>query len=174
MDDRVQLLAEGRFVRLVRRGNWEWAERTNTREAVVIVAVTGDRRLVLVEQYRVPLDVGVIELPAGLSGDEPGTQHEGLLEAARRELLEETGYESSRWSELVEGPSSAGLTTETYTMFLAQNATKTGPGGGDHSEDIEVYAVPLDQVETWLDAKRRHGVAVDPRIYAGVYFAAKL
>jgi ADP-ribose pyrophosphatase len=168
-----RVLAEGKYVRLVARGRWEWAERTNTSGAVVIVAVTSDRQLVLIEEYRRPLDARVVELPAGLVGDEPGTGEEDLVEAAKRELLEEAGCVSQCWEHLIEGPSSPGMTNERYTMYLAKDVKKVSAGGGDESEDIRVCLVPLDQVETWLQEQRRQGLLVDPKVYTGLYFAAK-
>jgi ADP-ribose pyrophosphatase len=168
-----RVLAEGKYVRLVARGRWEWAERTNTSGAVVIVAVTPDRQLVLIEEYRRPLDARVVEFPAGLVGDEPGTGEEDLIEAAKRELFEETGCVSDRWRHLIDGPSSPGLTSERYTMYLALDAKKIGDGGGDDSEDIHVCLVSLDQVEQWLDKRRRDGLLVDPKVYAGLFFAQK-
>ncbi|MGD0656055.1 MAG: NUDIX hydrolase [Thermoguttaceae bacterium] len=168
-----RILAEGKYVRLVARGRWEWAERTNTSGAVVILALTSDRRMVMIEEYRRPLDARVVELPAGLVGDKPGTGEEDLIEAAKRELLEEAGCVSDRWRHLTEGPSSPGLTNERYTMYLALDARKVSDGGGDESEDIHVRLVPLDQVEQWLDEQRRGGLLVDPKVYAALYFAAK-
>jgi ADP-ribose pyrophosphatase len=169
-----RVLAEGKYVRLVVRGRWEWAERTNTSHAVVIVAVTSDRQMVLIEEYRHPLGVRVVEMPAGLVGDEPGTGEEELIEAAKRELLEEAGCVSDNWHHLIDGPSSPGLTNETYTMFMAGDAKKINDGGGDDSEDIHVCLVPLDSVETWLDDRRRQGLLVDPKVYSGLFFAMKL
>jgi ADP-ribose pyrophosphatase len=168
-----RVLAEGKYVRLVARGRWEWAERTNTSGAVVIVAITSDRQMVLIEEYRRPLGARVVELPAGLVGDEPGAGDEDLIEAAKRELLEEAGCVSDHWHYLIEGPSSPGLTNERYTMYLALDAKKVSDGGGDESEDIHVCLVPLNQVETWLQEQRRGGLLVDPKVYTGLYFAAK-
>lgn len=58
-------------------------------------------------------------------------------------------------------------------MYLALDAKQIKAGGGDPTEDIHVHLVPLDEVETWLDAKRRQGLLVDPKIYAGLYFVMK-
>ena len=175
MDNETErrVLAEGKYVRLVARGRWEWVERTNTSMAVVIAAVVSDRQLVLIEEYRRPLDARVVELPAGLVGDEPGMGQENVIEAAKRELLEEAGCVSERWQHLIEGPSSPGLTNERYTMYLALDAKKVNDGGGDESEDIHVRLVPLDQVETWLDERRRQGLLVDPKVYTALYFTLK-
>ncbi|MBN2577462.1 MAG: NUDIX hydrolase [Pirellulales bacterium] len=166
-----RVLAEGKYVRLVAAGRWEWAERVNTSGAVVIVPVTADRRLVLIEQYRVPLGAPVIELPAGLVGDGPDFVGERLIDAARRELLEETGYDSDRWQYLVEGPSTPGLASEHYTMFLAAEARQSGEGGGDEFEDILVHSRPLEGIETWLNARRREGKPVDPKVHLGIFYA---
>ncbi len=169
----LRVIGEGKFVRLVARGRWEWVERTNTSGAVVIVAVTSDGRMVLIEEFRHPLNSRVVELPAGLVGDEPGTREENIIEAAQRELLEEAGCAAEDWRHLIEGPASPGLTSEQYTMYLALDAKQIKAGGGDPTEDIHVHLVPLDEVETWLDAKRRQGLLVDPKIYAGLYFVMK-
>lgn len=168
-----RMLAEGKFLRLIAGSGWEWVERVNARGAAAIAAVTEDGRLVLVEQYRVPLAARVVDLPAGLVGDEPGAAQEAMIDAARRELFEETGYEAPRLEFATEGPASAGLTTEVYTLFLARDARRAGPGGGDAGEDIQVHVVPLEGIEDWLEDKRRSGVIVDPKIYVGLYFAAR-
>ena len=91
-----RLLAEGKYLRLVAQSGWEWVERVNASGAAVIAAVTGDERLVLVEQYRIPMQCRVLDLPAGLVGDDPAAAGEAMIDAARRELFEETGYEGTR------------------------------------------------------------------------------
>src|SRR4051794_7804257 len=87
-------LHTGKFLALVKEGQWEYAERTNATGAAIIVAVTDEQKLLLVEQYRIPVHVRTIELPAGIIGDDPGNGDEAHAEAARRELAEETGYEA--------------------------------------------------------------------------------
>jgi ADP-ribose pyrophosphatase len=167
-----RVLAEGRFLRMLSCSGWEWVERTNTSAAVVIAAITAERELALIEQHRIPLDRRVIELPAGLVGDSAESREEGLIEAARRELLEETGYEAETIDYLFDGPSSSGLSNEVFTLMLARDARKVGPGGGDASEDIRVHLVPLDQIDAWLASKRREGFMISPKIYSALYFAA--
>jgi ADP-ribose pyrophosphatase len=169
----LETLAAGRFLRLLRRGHWEYADRVNTTGAVMVVAVTEDRRIILTEQYRVPLSSVAIELPAGLVGDEPDVQHEDLTAAARRELLEETGYEASRLEVLTTGPSSAGMCTEIVTLCLATGLRKSGAGGGIGHERISVHEVPLAEAPQWLAARAATGALVDPKVYAGLYFAER-
>lgn len=165
-----EVLASGKFLRLVRRDGWEWAERTNTSGVVVIAALTPAGEVLLVEQDRMPVGARVLEMPAGLAGDVAGAEDEALAEAARRELVEETGWDAEHLEEVTGGPVSAGMTSETLTFFRATGLRRVGNGGGDPSEDIVVHAVPLAGVEAWIRARQSEGVLVDPKVYAGLYF----
>src|SRR3954469_4815650 len=100
---------KGKFLRVMKIGRWEYAERVNAIAGVVIVAVTNDGNLLLTEQERLPVGKRVIELPAGLAGDLKGKETEELALAARRELLEETGYEAGGLTWLTSGPPSPGF-----------------------------------------------------------------
>jgi len=163
-------LHKGRFLAMFERGGWEYVDRVGASGVVVILAVTDANELVLVEQHRVPVGASVIELPAGLAGDLPDARDEDFREAARRELLEETGYEAENIEFLCEGPPSAGLTSEIQTLLRATGIRKTGPGGGDESEDITVHTIALDQLDDWLSGAMQRGCLIDPKIYAGLYF----
>ena len=137
-----------------------------------MVALTDDRQLVLVEQYRRPLEQNVIELPAGLVGDLDDQKDESLEQAARRELIEETGYQAKDMTILTEGPPSPGLTNEKITLYLATGLKKIGPGGGDKTEIITVQHVPIDRAGQWLNEQcQKRKILVDPKVYAGIYFA---
>jgi ADP-ribose pyrophosphatase len=163
-------LHEGKHLRFVRRGHWEYAERRGISGAVVIVAVTREGRLLLTEQFRPPVNRVVIELPAGLAGDIPGEEAEAFATAARRELLEETGYAAARMKRLAGGPASAGVSNEIVTFFLATGLREVGAGGGDAHEDIIVHKVPLTRVTRWLRQKEKDGALIDVKIFAGLYF----
>jgi len=165
-----RVLHEGRFLRFMDRGGWEYFERKGISGIVIVVALTQRGELVLVEQYRPPLDARVLDMPAGLAGDRPGEEDEDLAEAARRELLEEAGYAAGPLELLTEGPASSGSSAEILTLLLARDCRRVGPGGGDASEDIQVHVVPLEGIETWLEDRRRAGVLLDPKVYAGLYF----
>lgn len=171
-----ETLKEGRYLRLVVEDGWEWAERVNATGIVVIVAVApsgdGAGNLLLVEQHRRPVGAQVIELPAGLAGDH-GDESEAMATAASRELEEETGYRAQTMEPLFEGPVSAGMTTEYLHWFLARGLERIGPGGGDASEDIVVHEVPLEEVESFLEARQATGTLVDPKVFAGLYAARR-
>lgn len=172
-EDEIEVVAEGRFVRLARRGTWEYAERFGIGGIVAIAALTPEGRIVLVEQYRIPVGARVVELPAGLAGDTPEHAGEPLETAARRELLEETGWAAGSLERLGEGPPSAGLTSERIAFFRARDLRREGAGGGDSSEDIEVHEVSLEGIDAWLAERERQGRLVDPKVYTGLYFVMR-
>jgi ADP-ribose pyrophosphatase len=162
------LLHKGNYIALVKEGHWEYAQRVHVTGAVVILAVTDDRKIILVEQYRIPVQARTIELPAGIIGD--GDSNEDTENAARRELLEETGYAAEKIAILTTGPSSAGLTSELVTLVQATGLRGVQAGGGVEHENITVHEVGLTELDGWLAAKAKAGLLIDPKIYAGLYF----
>ena len=162
----------GRYLNLLERDGWEFASRSNAELVVKLVAVTKEAELVLVEQFRKPVNASVIELPAGLVGDH-GNRGESLFDAAQRELEEETGYAAGNLELLMTGPSSAGLSDEIISFVLATDLRRVGPGGGDDSEDIRVLPVPLTEVDAWLATQIAVGRILDARIFAALYWLQK-
>jgi ADP-ribose pyrophosphatase len=169
MSDPVQIIAEGRFLRFAKRQNWEYVERVNVRDVAVLVPITSEDEIVLVEQFRIPVQARMIELPAGLVGDEEEFREEDLLDAANRELEEETGYRAERLTLLTRAPSSGGMTSELVSFLHATGLRKVGSGGGVDGEDITVHVVPLREARRWLRGKEADGFLLDPKIHAGLY-----
>jgi ADP-ribose pyrophosphatase len=169
-----EILAQGKYLRLVREGTWEYSERVGTTGIVAMVPVTDAKEIVLVEQYRVPTKALVIEIPAGLVGDKAGQEDESLELAARRELEEETGFRAGKMQRVLEGPSAAGSSNSVITFYVATELVRTGPGGGDEHEDITVHVVPLVGAMAWLQGQVKQGKVLDPKIFAGLYFASQL
>jgi ADP-ribose pyrophosphatase len=168
----IHTLAEGRFLRLVRERHWEWVERTNARAAVVILAITTDEQILFVEQHRIPFAAQTIELPAGLVGDEAGQEHEPTAQAARRELLEETGYQVDELTFLGECATSPGLSTETVSFYAGDGARKIAAGGGVDGEGITVHAVPRAACHAWLECRAQAGQIISALVYTALQLRA--
>ena len=137
-------------------------ERRDDRDVVVhapvaaVVAVDRDDQLTLVRQHRVPVDTTMLELPAGfIDGDE------SPLEAARRELAEETGLHGGEWAELASFFTSAGFTDERVHLFLATGLVP-GDASPEADEELEIVRIPLAQVPSLIheitDAKTLIGL----------------
>ncbi|RJT24607.1 NUDIX hydrolase [Chakrabartia godavariana] len=152
---------QGRFITTKTKGSWEYVSRARGIKAAVILAVD-DGHVLLVEQFRVPLGVPCLELPAGLIGDE--TDNEIMEEAAARELEEETGYRPGRIQLIGEFFSSPGMVSESFFFVHALDLVKTGEGGGVDGENITVHRVPLDGVADFMAAKRAAGCAMDAKL----------
>ncbi len=170
MSNDLTTLYKGKHLHLVRRGTWEFAQRPNISGIVGILAVTDDRKLILVEQFRPPVNANVIELPARLAGDLADARGEALADAASRELLEETGYAARAMTQLAEGPISAGISDEILTLFRATGLTRQSDGGGDESEKITIHLVPLDEIDEFLQSQREAERMIDLKVYSGLRF----
>jgi 8-oxo-dGTP pyrophosphatase MutT (NUDIX family) len=145
--------------------SWEAVERVNCCGIVSIVPVTAEGEVLFVRQFRPVMDGFVVEFPAGLND-----RNESLQEAARRELVEETGYDAEEFIFLAEGPVSSGLSTEVLTVFLAKNITPATDRlrqlyPPDESEDIEVLRMPFPAINERLAAFRESGDFIDLKIY---------
>lgn len=162
-------LHRGRFLELLKDGKWEYVQRVKAHGAVFVLAVTDASELVLVEQYRVPVQERTLELPAGIYGDEESADGETAEQCALRELEEETGYRGTAAKVLLTGPVAPGLTNEVMYLVRVTGLEKVHAGGGVAGEAITVHAVPLADVRGWLERKRAEGFQVEPRIYAALY-----
>lgn len=165
-----ETLYKGHFLQVQRHNHWEYVSRVNASGAVHILAVTPDDELLMVEQYRPPVDARVLELPAGIVGDDEGHAGETPEQAAARELVEETGYQAGSVERLFSGPSSPGLTAEITAVVRARDLTRVGAGGGIGNENIRVHHVPLANVRDWLAARAADGWLIDHKVYGALYF----
>lgn len=167
--DEPEILYQGDWLRMVKRGHWESCERTHGKDgmAVLVIAVTPDDHVLFVEQYRVPLGARTIEMPAGLVGDD--VDGDTLESAARRELIEETGWDAGRIDVLLVGPTSSGMSNERIAFARALDLRKVGDGGGVADEDITVHAVPRAGAPAWLMRKYAEGYELDLKLWAGLW-----
>ena len=107
-------------------------------DAAIIFPLTGEGEVVLVRQYRPPLERMELGLPAGLV--EEGEKPE---DAARRELLEETGYSGDQWEPLGSLASSPSLKDNWAYLFLARGVEESAPPAPDEHELVEVVRAPV-------------------------------
>lgn len=106
-------------------------------EAVAVIALDDNNQVWMVKQYRKPIEEVLLEIPAGLmeEGEEP-------LEAARRELAEETGLRAQKWEKVLSYYSAPGFSNEKLHIYLAQELT-SGECNLDSDEFVEVEKVKL-------------------------------
>lgn len=167
----IEILHEARYLGLYKQGHWEFAKRPHSDECVGILPITDDGHVVLVEQFRIPVQKHVIEIPAGLVGDEPEFQHESLASTAERELLEETGYCASAIIPLLSSPTSSGMTPEITHLFAATGLSREHAGGGVAGEDITVHHVQLSAITAFLQQQQNTGKLIDFKIHAALWAA---
>lgn len=167
-------LFETRWLRMERIGTWDFVRRPHSDACVGILAITPDDEVVLVEQFRIPPQRHVIEIPAGIVGDEEEHHGESLADTAARELLEETGYRAGKIRHLIASPTSAGMTPEMTHLFLATELEREHQGGGVGCENIIVHHVPRAQLPQWLAEQEAQGKLVDFKIHASLWLAANL
>lgn len=160
-DAPLQTMWEGKYIRAMKRGRWEYVSRTNSVGAAVILA-EHDGKVILVEQYRVPVGARCLELPAGLVGDEEA--HATVESTAIKELEEETGFTAERIEILGDFYSSPGMVAESFTLVRAHGVRKVGEGGGTEHEDIEVHLMARSEIPDFVASRRREGVAVDVKL----------
>lgn len=165
-NSKPDILHRGRFIELVSLNGWEYARRSNATGVVAVLPVHADGRVVLIEQVRPPAGGPVIEWPAGLVGDEG--DDELHLEAAKRELLEETGYAAETWKRVGEGLSSAGLTDEAVMFYLAKGLARVTDGGGVGGENLTTHEVQSSDLPGWIEDMKGAGRRVDVKVYAGL------
>ena len=163
-------LAAGAHLRLVVSNGWEYVQRPKISGIVVIVGTTNHGCLVLVTQWREPVGTHVVEWPAGLAGDVPGSETEALEEAARRELFEETGFQAATMEAILTGPPSPGISDEIVTFYRARGMVRAAYGGGRGAERIRTHVVPISWLPDWLDRMQAKGFLVDPKVFAGAYW----
>lgn len=166
-----ETLFETRWLSVQRIGHWDFVRRPQADCCVGILAITPGDEILLVEQFRIPVQCRVIEIPAGIVGDEPAHLGESLAETAYRELLEETGYRARTVEPLIASPTSAGLTSEFFHLFHARDLVCEHAGGGLAGEDIIVHHVPLTHVREWLGVQQAAGKAIDFKIHAALWLA---
>ena len=157
----VELMWEGKFVRALRRGKWEYASRARNIGAVVILAEhdgQGDPGRAAARRSRLPL-----HRASGRPGRRQGP--DATIEStAIKELEEETGFTADRVERLGEFYASPGMLSEGFTLVRAHGVRRIGEGGGDENEDIKVHLVARADIPNFIEQKRAEGFGVDAKL----------
>ncbi len=141
---------------------WEYVTRAGDGGAVSVLAIKPGEpaTIILVKQFRPPLDAEILEMPAGLV--DPGQTKEA---AALRELKEETGYSGRVLSAGVPIYNTPGMTDEYVTCYVVevgeQGAQETEP-----DEQIEVVELPLENLKEQLRAHEERGLRIDAKLWS--------
>jgi ADP-ribose pyrophosphatase len=130
--------------------------------SAVMMAVDEQQRVLLVKQFRLPAEAELWELPAGRI--DPG---ESALEAAKRELREETGYQAKKWTDLASFWASPGYVQEKMNIFLAEELTE-GKQEPMEDERIEIRWFAKQELHRMI----RAGQVIDGKTLVGYFMWA--
>lgn len=128
-------------------------------DSVNVVALTAGQKAILINQYRFGIGAYIAELPGGMVDD--GEDH---LQAAKRELREETGYEAPEWHYLGCVASNPVFMDSYVHHYLALNASPTGKQDLEPAEDIELLELPVAELKNML----HRGKFLHPHTVSGV------
>ncbi|HVM22644.1 MAG TPA: NUDIX hydrolase [Sphingomicrobium sp.] len=166
-DAPTEVMWEGKYIRAMKRGQWEFVSRTNDIQAVVILAEY-DGKVILIEQPRIGPGRRCLELPAGLVGDEDA---DATVEStAVKELEEETGFTADRIERLGDFYASPGMLSESFTLVRAHGVRRVGEGGGDENEDIRVHLVARQEIPAFAAQMRERGFGIDVKLLMFMHF----
>lgn len=153
-------------VEVSRNGHHTKREVVEHRDVVAVLARDNDGRFLFVRQYRYPIQEKVLEIPAGMieNGETP-------VQAAQRELREETGYSAAKWTEMPALWSSPGFSDEKIFMFCAEDLA-WAPLSPDSNEDIALVRMVPDEARMLLESS----AAQDAKTMMAIawYFAQKM
>ncbi|MBF0472597.1 MAG: NUDIX hydrolase [Nitrospirae bacterium] len=145
------------------RGNtvlWEAVERVGCNGIACVIPITIDKKVIIIKQFRPAVGKFVIEFPSGLND-----KNEPLIDVAKRELFEETGYKADTLNEIAVGPISAGASSEVLTIFLAKDVYLNGCQTLDDAEEIEVFTVSMNRFNEEVKILESDDTYVDLKLY---------
>ncbi|MEW9669653.1 NUDIX domain-containing protein [Ammoniphilus sp. 3BR4] len=160
------LIFEGKVITLqvdeveLPNGNLSKREIVKHPGAVAVIAVTPENRIIMVRQFRKPLEKTILEIPAGKleKGEEP-------LACAKRELIEETGYRASEMKFVSSFYTSPGFADEIIHIYEAQGI-QAGVAQPDQDEFVDLVEVTLEEAFQYIQS----GDIIDAKTVFAVYY----
>lgn len=147
------------------RGTVEmWDYFSTSRKIAMVLPLTQSGAMVLVDEYRVPIDDRILSLPAGTFD----SQSESAIECARRELQEETGYTAKELYSVTTFFGAPSLSNSQIELFVAFDVEKTSETHLDDNEDIVVCEYAYDKIKEMLSTRSRN---IHPNIFAAYEMA---
>lgn len=147
----------------VRLPNGEFSTREHIKHvgAVMVIPLFDNNDVLLVRQYRYPLQQVFVEFPAGKkdAGETP-------LQTGQRELLEETGYGASEWLHITDIHNAIAYCDEVIHFYIARGLSQNSAQQLDDHEFVEVMRVPLDELDAWM----RQGWVPDVKTQLGAFW----
>ena len=150
---------------LLPNGKTAMREIANHIGASAVLPVDDNGMVTLVRQYRAPVEKVLLEIPAGKL-DHPG---ENRLEAAQRELREETGFSADSWKKLTDLATTPGFCSEVISIYLARSL-HSGKTDFDEDEFLNLVKMPLSQAVDQVMA----GEICDSKTICGLLMAQRL
>ncbi len=148
---------EKKRVRSPRTGKAREVHAIRFPDWVLILAITGDEKVVMVRQYRHGIERDCLELPGGLV--DPDDVSPAL--SAKRELLEETGYRADEIMLIGECFPQPAILSNRCFIYLAKNVTEAQPQHLDSGEDIEIVKIPLKEIHAKIQNREiDHGMVL--------------
>lgn len=141
---------------------YEYVVRNKVAGIVAVLPVTKEKEIILIKQFRIPLQKWQIETPAWLIDK----AWESAEVSARRELLEETGYEAWELEFVYRAATSAGLTNEEIDCFIAHDCFLSDKKWElDAIEQIETFKIPAHEVYAFLQDQAKSGILIESKVY---------
>lgn len=145
---------------------YEMVTRNNVDKIITCLPVTSDNKIILTKEYRIPLKNYTIGIPAWL-GDKPWEDGKDIV---KRELKEETWYESDDIRYSFTTGTSEGMTDEKIDCYLALNCKKVSDTLDlDESEVIEVIEVSISEIDDFITRQITNGMTVWSKFLALLY-----
>ena len=160
-DAPLETVWQGKYISALKRGRWEYVSRTGSTDAVVILA-EHEGKVILIEQYRVPVGGICLELPAGLVGDED--EHATVEDTAVKELEEETGFTCDRVERLGEFQARPEWSRKASRWSARMASARLARAAAITRRTSTCFLVAREDIPDFIAQRRAAGSAIDVKL----------